>query len=100
MLGYATGGGNYKVQDIASRRVFVSCDVIFEEGKPHRTTANVGEQIPLFDMNMVPNPLADEPPSDNRAHTDTHSTPESAITDVPKDPVDQRDIPVIPIEPC
>ena len=48
-LGYATGRGNYKVQDSASRRVFVSRDVIFEEGLPHRTTPSVGENIPLFD---------------------------------------------------
>jgi transposase InsO family protein len=49
LLGYASGGGNYKVQDISSRRVFVSRDVIFEEGVPHRTSPAVGEQIPLFD---------------------------------------------------
>ena len=50
-LGYASGSGNYKVQDVASRRVFISRDVIFEEGQPHRTTASVGEQhhqIPLL----------------------------------------------------
>ena len=31
LLGYASGSGNYKVQDITSRRVFVSRDVVFEE---------------------------------------------------------------------
>ncbi len=41
---------NYKVQDVTSRRVFVSCDVIFEEGEPHRTSPSVGENIPLFDV--------------------------------------------------
>jgi len=49
LLGYATGNGNYKVQDVTSRRVFVSRDVIFEEGHPHRTSPNVGETIHLFD---------------------------------------------------
>ena len=34
LLGYASGSGNYRVQDIASCHVFVSQDVIFEEGKP------------------------------------------------------------------
>lgn len=32
LLGYSSGTGNYKVQDIESRRVFVSRDVVFEEG--------------------------------------------------------------------
>ncbi len=49
LLGYASGNGNYKVQDITTRRVFVSCDVIFEEGHPHRTSPNMGETIHLFD---------------------------------------------------
>ena len=53
LLGYTAGGGNYKVQDVDTRRVFVSRDVVFEEGRAHRTLANVGEetsnQIPLFD---------------------------------------------------
>ena len=34
LLGYLSGTGNYKVQDIESRRVFVSRDVVFEEGLP------------------------------------------------------------------
>ena len=49
LLGYAPGGGNYRVQDMLTKWVFVSHDVIFEEGIPSRTSANVGEQIPLFD---------------------------------------------------
>jgi hypothetical protein len=52
ILGYATGTGNYKVQEVATRCVFVSRDVIFEEGLPHHTLTSVGEktqQIPLFD---------------------------------------------------
>ena len=45
-----------------SRCIFVSCDVVFEEGQPRRTSASVGEeQIPLFDAttDIVPNPPAD-----------------------------------------
>jgi hypothetical protein len=38
--------------------VFISCDVVFEEGLPHRTSASVGEQIPLFDMDIVQTSLA------------------------------------------
>jgi transposase InsO family protein len=34
LLGYALGSGNYKVQDVNSRRVFISCDMVFEEGLP------------------------------------------------------------------
>ena len=53
-LGYATGTGNYKVQDVETRRVYISRDVIFEEGLPNRTLASVGEQIPLFDTDLPP----------------------------------------------
>ena len=49
-LGYAGGRGNYKVQGAESRQVFVSRNVIFEEGQPHRTSPIVGENIPLFDV--------------------------------------------------
>ena len=51
LLGYTSGNGNYMVQDIANCCVFVSQDVIFEEGCPHRTLASGGEgtNIPLFD---------------------------------------------------
>ena len=61
-LGYATGTGNYKVQDVETRRVYVSRDVVFEEGQPHRTLTSVGEQmIPLFDVLDHGNPLANTP---------------------------------------
>jgi len=49
LLGYASGLGNYRVQDVASRPVFVSRDVIFKEGHPHHTSPTLGEQIPIFD---------------------------------------------------
>jgi len=66
LLGYATGSGNYKVQDVASRHMFVSRDVIFEEGHPHRTSPNMGETIQLFDM--LNNTL------DNNETTGDHTT--------------------------
>ncbi len=50
-LGYTGGHGNYKVQDITFHCVFVSHDIIFEEGEPHHTLLSVGENdIPLFDV--------------------------------------------------
>ena len=48
-----------------SRRVFVSRDVIFEEGLPLHMSASVGEEahIPLFDtlfdIDITPTPLAE-----------------------------------------
>jgi hypothetical protein len=56
LLCYALGGGNYKVQDIASHCVFISRDVVFEEGQPCRTSASVGENIPLFDTDIIQPP--------------------------------------------
>jgi len=34
VLNGVSGSGNYKVLDVASHRVFVSRDVVFEEGQP------------------------------------------------------------------
>jgi hypothetical protein len=69
LLGYASGSGNYKVQDVKSRCIFVSRDLVFEEGQPRCTSASVGEQISLFDTNIVPNdaPLANPEPAINSA---------------------------------
>ena len=94
-LGYATGAGNYKVQDVASRRVFVSRDVVFEEGASHRTSASVGEQqIPLFDA-ITDFPL-----------TDHDNAPTPSITDHNDAEVDQNLVdhvdqvpPITPVEP-
>jgi len=58
-LGYSGGHGNYKVQNVETRRVFVSRDVIFEEGHPHRTSLSVGENLPLFDTILEETPLHD-----------------------------------------
>jgi hypothetical protein len=96
LLGYASGSGNYRVQDIASRRVFVSQDVVFEEGRPHRTLASGGEEtsIPVFDM-LEALPL------------DHAQAPDPAITDGTTQRVDpdvgqpnQTFIPAIPEAPC
>ncbi len=56
-LGYSGGRGNYKVQNIETRRVFVSRDVIFEEGHPHHTSPSVGENLPLFNTILEETPL-------------------------------------------
>lgn len=91
LLGYASGSGNYRVQDITSRRVFVSRDIIFEEGQPRRTSANVGENIPLFDT--VPTPPANLPANDRVPVDQTTVDPDQPQAD------HQRDNPGIPVEP-
>jgi len=80
-LGYAGGRGNYKVQDITSHRVFVSRDIVFEEGQPHHTSPSVGENnnIPLFDTAL-------ETPSDGEDEGIRRQT------------TDQRDIEAIPAD--
>jgi transposase InsO family protein len=72
LLGYASGSGNYKVQDVTSRRVFVSRDVIFEEGQPRRTSASVREEtVPLFETGPAPDANGvQNPPADNGPITD------------------------------
>ena len=81
LLGYVSGAGNYKVQDIVTHQVFVSHDVVFEEGQPHRTLTSVGEQIPLFDNT----PLADiEVPAINNQTDNPTNQP---INDQPVTPL-------------
>jgi hypothetical protein len=85
LLGYADGNGNYKVQDVVTRRVFVSRDVIFEEGQPHRTSSSVGknetESIPLslFETNLNEPTLDDKKdpdgPVDQPSSTPISQTP-------------------------
>ena len=51
-----------------SHCVLVSQDVVFEEGQPHHTSASVGEQLPVFDMDNLLTPPANTlltPPADN-----------------------------------
>ena len=80
-LGYAMGAGNYKVQDVETRRVYVSRDVIFEEGLPHRTLTSMGEEtIPLFDV-LDNTPLANVP-SNGITNTDPAITDNHAINQV------------------
>ena len=93
-MGYASGAGNYKVQDVETQRVYVSRDVIFEEGLPHHTLTSVGEKmvkmIPLFDA-FDNSPLANVP-----SDSITETVP--AITDDPINQVldnRQPDIPAI-----
>ena len=92
LLGYESGKGNYKVQDIVSRQVFISCDVVFEEGQPHRTSVSVGEQIPIFKTNIV------QPPADT-------NVPPPAINNQPtfdqltNQPILDQNHPTIPVEP-
>jgi len=78
LLGYASGGGNYKVQDITSRRVFVSCDVIFEEGNPHRILPTVGENTLLFNtLDIVHDEIT---PSNNSPASATPSEHRELLT--------------------
>jgi hypothetical protein len=88
LLGYSLGAGNYRVQDIVTRRVFVSCDVIFEEGRAHRTLAGVGEesQILLFDTLFD----SDSPPTTTQPSTNL--TPTSMMV-----PDKMSSNPIIPI---
>ena len=88
-LGYASGSGNYKVQDVASRRVFISRDIVFEEGQPHRTSASVGEQqqIPLFDTS----PDTVSPPLANADVPATNTTPDLVVDPAVDQVVDQVD---------
>jgi hypothetical protein len=93
LLGYVTGQGNYKVQDVASNQVFVSRDIIFEEGQPYRTSANVGKDIPIFETNTAETNTADARPEpvdvdDNTTHHDNvpHQNPDN------HDPINQPNI--------
>ena len=98
LLGYASGGGNYKVQDVTSKRVFVSRDVVFEEGQPRRTSMSVGEQlqIPLFDADPTGNNIQPIP-----AINDDHRTPAVPVDKHNADVdqiVHQQITPTIPVE--
>jgi len=97
-LGYAGGHGNYKVQDLMSRRVFVSRDVILEEGQPHRTSPSVGENIPLFDIGETPTdktPLTDNGSIDQDQNETTtpehHDDPTDHHVDIPTEPIQQTE---------
>lgn len=97
LLGYASGNGNYKVQVVSNQHVFVSQDVIFEEGHPRWTLMSGGEEthIPLFNT-------LETLPLDNEA-TDPDIEEPGTNTDINDDPgleqSNQRMIPVISGEP-
>ena len=66
--------------------------MIFEEGQPRRTSASVGEQLPLFDYSVTDGvPLVD--------HDKDHSTPDRADVDQIIGQTHQQGTPVIPVEP-
>ena len=113
LLGYAGGRGNYKVQDVQSRRVFVSRDVVFEEGQPHRTSPSVGENsISLFDVALgdpldkdetdetdgrQTNPATDHDHDqrDIEASAESHAGSDDRHVDIPAEPIQQAE----PIQP-
>jgi hypothetical protein len=103
MLGYAGGRGNYKVQDIASRRMFVLRDVIFEEGQPHHTSPSVGEDnIPLVDATLREDKLNNCETTDQQtnqqypvADPENHADPsnqQSCHVSIPAEPTQQPEM--------
>ena len=101
-LGYGTGAGNYKVQDIITRRSYISRDVVFEEGQPCRTLSSVGEQtqthIPLFDA-MPTIPLNNDTSNPGPDPDNMPNDPNVAINDPQvHHNIDQPPVPVIPVE--
>src|SRR6202522_3440217 len=101
-LRYALGHGNYKVQDIDTRRVYVSRDVVFEEGLPCRTLTNVGENqipIPLFDIVIPdPSPLANTPATPDIDNSTQVLDNQPSVPDVPAIHTDQHQIPDVTAE--
>lgn len=101
-LGYTSGAGNYKVQDVTTCRIYTSHDVIFEEGRPHRTLTSVGENQ-IFEADTfetdTPTSLVNninndpDPAIIEDHHGDTN--PDQIVIDQ----VDQQRTPVIPAEP-
>jgi len=100
-LGYAGGHGNYKVQDITSNRVFVSRDIVFEEGEPHRTSPSVGEnEILLFDVTLtldesVTNGQNLNQQTDQQDTHETYARSDDQHIDIPMEPMHQME----PIQP-
>ena len=88
-----------------SRHVFVSRDVVFDEGRPRRT-ASVGEQtqIPLFDVNPALTPLTDNKLIPATKVSDPIKVPDPIVPDPPDQPdvdqsVDQTNQHIVSIEP-
>ena len=97
-----TGRGNYKVQDVVSHWVFVSQDIIFEESQPHRTSASVRENIPIFDTNIIPptNTRPDPNPVDidNAARQSDNDFHQNPVDPVDHNHVNLPNIPAILME--
>ena len=70
-LAYTSGTGNSKVQDVETWCVFISHDVIFEEGLPHRTLMSVGEETPLFNSIIPPTNVSLGPINDTNSTINT-----------------------------
>ena len=101
-LGYMPGHGNFKVQEDGSCQVFVSRDVVFEEGIPHRTSPIVGEPVitQLFDalettndsVGRTPGKDGQQPKNNQPPITSAISGPEHSGSDLPEpDLVDHAD---------
>jgi hypothetical protein len=96
LLGYADGNGNYKVQNVVTQWVFISQDVIFEEGQPHWTSSSVGENesenipLPLFDTNLSEPILGHKKDHDGPVNQPS-STPINQTPILSNDTADPRD---------
>ena len=94
LLGYMPGHGIFKVQEDGSRRVFVSRDVVFEEGVPHRTSPIMGEQAitQLFDaletiddsVGRTPKKDGQQPKNNQPPITSAISGPKCSGSDLPE----------------
>ena len=82
-----------------TRRVFVSCDVLFEEGYPHCTSPIVGEAIQLFNVLDNTNSTLDDneemhkPANNQLVPANNHAQPTKSVSNQPKPASNQ---PIIP----
>jgi hypothetical protein len=79
------------VEDLETRRAYVSRDIIFEEGLPRRSLASVGEQMPRF-KSVIDNPPTNIPAME---HLDITNAP----VPVPERLSHQPSVPVNPVMP-
>lgn len=88
---------------MTTHHIYISRDVVFEEGRPHRTLTSVGEtKIPSFDAD-VETDTVHAPLTNHNARTDpaiisdNHGDANPDQIDV--DQIDKQSAPVIPAEP-
>ena len=81
LLGYASGSGNYRVQDVKTSRVFVSRDVVFEEGQPCCTSAKVGEEIETLNFDTNIDSSADNGHNVQATHQIEHISEQTKVHD-------------------